>query len=111
MPSDPAPTSTPRRCWRWGARLFFAVAVAGAVAYLPYQAQGGTAARRLVEMRADLDRTREAIRELRVANLELRRDIAALKGDPRAIEDIARDDLGMVYPGELVIRVEPGAAR
>jgi cell division protein FtsB len=82
--------------------------VAGGVAYLPYQVQGGASARRLAEMRTDLERTRAAILELRLANLELRRDIAALRDDPRAIEEIARDDLGMVYPGEIVIRVEQG---
>ena len=40
------------------------------------------------------------------SNADKRRRIRALKNDPRAIEDIARAELGMTYPGELVIRIE-----
>jgi cell division protein FtsB len=59
-------------------------------------------------MREELERALLATGKLRSENAELRRDISALKQDPRAIEEIARDELGMVFPDEVVIRVERG---
>jgi hypothetical protein len=41
------------------------------------------------------------------------RDIAALRSDPRAVETIAREQLGLARPGETVfiLREEPIASR
>jgi cell division protein FtsB len=33
-------------------------------------------------------------------------EVEALRTDPSAIEAHARDELGMVYPGEIVLRLE-----
>jgi len=44
-------------------------------------------------------------------NAQLVRSIEALRSDVGAIEDRARADLGMVYPGELVLRVAPAAGQ
>jgi cell division protein FtsB len=35
---------------------------------------------------------------------------AALRSDPRAIQAAARAELGMVFPGELVLQLEPKVA-
>jgi cell division protein FtsB len=37
---------------------------------------------------------------------DCRREVEALRRDPEAIEQIARDELGMVRPGELVFQFE-----
>jgi cell division protein FtsB len=48
---------------------------------------------------------------LRVQNGRLAAEIAALRRDPRAVERIAREELGLARPGEtvFVIRQEPTA--
>lgn len=39
-------------------------------------------------------------------NERLRRDVRALHGDPAALEQAAREDLGYVRPGEIVIKLD-----
>ncbi len=100
------------RSWRlWGLRLAAALALAGAIAYLPYHLLGETSAAQLERVESELGRVRADIAARRVDNGELRRDIEALRSDPGAIEDIARRDLGMVRAGEVILRFEKGAAR
>jgi cell division protein FtsB len=91
---------------RWGGRLALATLLAVAIAYFPYQLLDGSGARRSAELADELRRTRASVAELDRANAALRLTIDALKNDPEAIVDIARDELGMVRPGELVIRLE-----
>ena len=76
------------------------------MATLPYHLVGGAGGAQLERMTAQLAHTRAQIAAQRGDNAELRRDIAALKNDPAAIEDIARRELGMVRPGEVVLRLE-----
>ena len=49
------------------------------------------------------------IEALRMDNRRLASEIAALRSDPRAIERLAREELGLTRPGETVflIREEP----
>jgi cell division protein FtsB len=51
------------------------------------------------------------IEDLRLENGRLAAEIAALRSDPRAIERLAREELGLSRPGETVflIREEPPA--
>lgn len=96
----------PPRAWSiWIARFALAAAVAIGLAYLPYQLTGGKSARRIATLRADLARTRAAIAAARAKNASLARRIEALKNDPGAVEDIARGELGMVRPHEVVVRL------
>jgi len=44
---------------------------------------------------------------LRRENKEILSEIRALKSDPKAIEKIAREELGMVKPGEVKITTNP----
>lgn len=94
----------------WGLRLGLALALASAIAYLPYHLIGGTTGVELERVEHEVARVRAEIAARRVDNAELRRDIEALRRDPGAIEDIARRELGMVRPGEVILRFE-GAAR
>jgi cell division protein FtsB len=95
-------------CSRWMARLVMALGVAGVLAYLPYRLLDGPDTRHYNTMQSELHRTHESIRQLRADNRGLRYEIDALKRDSRAIENIARNDLGMVFPGELILRIEDG---
>ncbi|HTE52020.1 MAG TPA: septum formation initiator family protein [Kofleriaceae bacterium] len=97
------------RSWRrWTLRLGTAGVIAVVAAVWPYRLLGGPATDQLDRMRGELDRTREAARAEREQIAELRREIEALKNQPGAIEDLARRELGMIMPGELVMRFEPG---
>lgn len=89
---------------RWAIRAALAAAVALAVAYVPWRVAGaGDQADRLA---AQLAAIRQEAAALEAENARLAREIRALRTDPAAIEAYARDELGMVYPGELVLRVE-----
>jgi cell division protein FtsB len=89
-------------------RLGAALAMAALIAYLPYHLVGGSTGAQLEGVQQELDRVRAEIALKRADNAELRRDNEGLKNDPGAIEDIARRDLGMVRPGELILRFEAG---
>jgi cell division protein FtsB len=49
-------------------------------------------------VKKDLDR-------LHQENLQLGEQVKALKTDPQLIEKIARDELGLARPGEVIIRI------
>jgi len=89
---------------RWAVRLGLALVVAVAIGYLP----GGMLRRdpRALKLETQLQQLKQEARELSASNANLARDIEALRTDVRAIEDRARADLGMVYPGEVVLRVK-----
>lgn len=89
---------------RWGARVGLALAIAIAIAYLPWRTSSDE---RVDKLRIQLDATGADIARLEHENARLEREVAALRSDPRAIIEYARDELGMVYPGELVLRVQP----
>ena len=40
-------------------------------------------------------------------NLRLEEEVKELKSDPRKIEKIARDELGLAKPGEVIIKIPP----
>ena len=90
---------------RWTVRGVLALVVAGAIAYIPAGGVDGRATR----LRQQLDTTRDEAATLRAGNLALAAEVAALRTDPGAIESRARDDLDMVFPGEIVIRLEAPA--
>jgi cell division protein FtsB len=89
---------------RWALRLGLAIVVAIALGYLP----GGMLRRdpRALKLEVELDEQRAEARALEADNARLARDIDALRTSVHAIEQTARADLGMVYPDEIVLRVE-----
>jgi cell division protein FtsB len=94
---------------RWAHRLVLATVIALAVAYLPWRVAGGNDG--IEKLEGQLARIRADAASLEAANARLEREIRALRADPEAIESHARDELGMVYPGELVLRIDERAAR
>lgn len=86
--------------------MALATGLAIVLAYFPYRLLDGASARKADELRLQYQRTVEATRALTAENARLRREIEALKSDASAVEDIARDELGMVRPGEIIIRIE-----
>ncbi len=52
---------------------------------------------------------REQIVKLKTDNDALSKEVEALKTDPKAIERIAREDMGLARPGELIYRLPDSA--
>jgi cell division protein FtsB len=63
----------------------------------------------LMSQRERAERLQAEIQELRAENARIAAEIEALRRDPRAIERLAREELGLARPGEtvFVIREEP----
>ena len=67
------------------------------------------------QMRAELEQARveharveaEAT-QIEVGNARIAAEITALRSDPAVIEQVARQELGMVRPGEIVLTISPG---
>jgi len=56
----------------------------------------------LRRQRRELETLHEQIRQLQLENQKLEAEIEALKSDPRAIEKLAREQMRMARPGELI---------
>jgi cell division protein FtsL len=69
--------------------------------------------------RAQLRAAQDEVAKLDAENRALEAEVSALKNDPRSLEKIAREKLGLAKPGEVVVvlpegwekRVKPGAAQ
>jgi cell division protein FtsB len=55
----------------------------------------------------EIERVQSDIDRLNRENAELADEVHALKTDPHKIESIARDELGLAKPGDVIIKVPP----
>ena len=93
----------------WIRRIPLAALIALALGWVPYQVYGQSGLSRLMLLRAELARTRDDNRALREKNRALRAELSLYDDDDLgAVERIARDELGLVKPGEVVWKVEGG---
>ena len=88
---------------RWSVRLLLAIVVATVIGYVPGQVLRRDP--RTGKLREQLDALDAEARALAAGNAALRREVRGLGADIGAIEERARADLGMAYPGEIVFRV------
>jgi cell division protein FtsB len=65
---------------------------------------GGAGAVRAWQMRQEVEVLEREIQELRAEADRLNRTVDRLREDPALVEQIAREDLGMVRPGEKVLK-------
>jgi cell division protein FtsB len=90
----------------WLNRILLAVLVAGVIAVAPRQfkaASDNDDLTRVVDEKAALIETNAALQ----ADIELlRAEVSALKGDRAEVARIAREDLNLVMPGEVVFEVD-----
>ena len=56
--------------------------------------------------RLDSQRASDALVQLKQENAGLRDEVRRLREDSAAIESVAREDLGLIRPGEIVVRVK-----
>lgn len=64
----------------------------------------------LVDQKERAARLAQDLDALRAENLRLAEEIQALRTDPRAIERLAREELGLIGPGETVFLIRDEAA-
>lgn len=55
--------------------------------------------------RQEIQKVKTDLDELNKENLELEQEVKELKSDPQKIEKIARDELGLARPGEVIIKI------
>ena len=53
----------------------------------------------------EINKVKADIEQLNKENVRLEDEVKDLKSDPRKIEKIARDELGLAKPGELIIKM------
>jgi cell division protein FtsB len=96
-----------RAVGRWIFRLALACALAVALGYLPYRAgYGPDGVTRALRLESDLNQLVGSNKKLRKENHALRKKIKSLKTDRSVIEQVARDELGMVRPEDIVFQLK-----
>jgi cell division protein FtsB len=58
--------------------------------------------------RAEIEKVQKDIERINRENIQLAEEVKALKSDPRTIEKIAREDLGLAKDGEVIIKIPQG---
>jgi cell division protein FtsB len=53
----------------------------------------------------EIQKVNSDLRQLNKENLQLEQEVRDLKTDPHKIEKIARDELGLARPGEVIIKI------
>jgi cell division protein FtsB len=53
----------------------------------------------------EIERVQKDINRLAKENAELSEEVKSLKTDPHKIESIARDELGLAKPGDVIIKI------
>ncbi len=53
----------------------------------------------------EIERVTADMEQLNKENLQLEQEVKELKTDPHKIEKIARDELGLARPGEVIIKI------
>ena len=57
---------------------------------------------------SEIRKVKADLEQLSKENAALAQEVKDLNSDPRLIEKIARDDLGLARPGEIIIRIPQG---
>ena len=55
----------------------------------------------------EMDRLRSDVQRLNRENSEMTGEAKSLKTDPQAIERIAREEMGLARPGEMIFKLPP----
>ena len=91
-----------RRALRAGTLAVIALAILGF---------GGQSLSRLWTMKREVDGLEREIAALRAETDRVSASVARLRSDPDAIEQIAREELGLIKPGERVLKLPPSGGR
>jgi cell division protein FtsB len=84
--------------------VWAAVGVALVLAVGSLSAEGGF--RRYARLKRDLHALEERNAKLTAENARLKREVQRVRTEPAALERAARENLGLVRPGEIVFNLE-----
>jgi len=79
--------------------LGVAVVLAIAIWYLPLIRENETMRKEDLRLEKELNKAEESVRQKKAA-------VEALRNDPKAVERLAREKLGLAKPGETVVHFE-----
>lgn len=98
----------PRRAvWhRWARRIVLAGLLAMGVGYLPYRIYGPNGITHCWHLERDLKKIQDQNEQLREENRAMLEEINSLKEDKSTVERVARDELGLVAPDDVIFQVE-----
>jgi cell division protein FtsB len=94
-----------RRLWIF--RGVAAAVLALTFGYLPYVIYTHSGFANYLRLRSDLRSIQAQNTRLRAENERLQREVEALVSDPRALERVARAELGWVRAGEVIFDLQP----
>lgn len=89
--------------WVW--RTVAALMLAATFGYGPYYLYARSGFARYLRLREDLVAAQARNAKLRADNERQRREVESLRENARAVENVARADLGWVRPGEVIFDV------
>jgi cell division protein FtsB len=72
---------------------------------------GGQSLARVWHMKSEVESLEREISTLRAETTRLTALVTRLRSDPDFIEQVAREDLGLVKPGEKVLKLPPSAGQ
>jgi cell division protein FtsB len=96
----------------WFRRLAFAAGLAVALGYVPYHLYASSGLARYFKLRGERAQLHAGNLRLLETNQRLRAELDAVSDGPNggisraAVERAARDELGLVKPGEVVFKLE-----
>jgi cell division protein FtsB len=80
-----------------------------AVLAISFAAYGGQSLTRAWTLKKDVESLEREVGALRAETTRLTADVDRLRTDPDYIEQIARDKLGLVKPGDRVLKLPPAS--
>ena len=72
---------------------------------------GGQSLGRLWNMKREVDGLEREIAALRVETDRVSASVTRLRSDPDSIEQIAREELGLIKPGDRILKLPPSGGR
>lgn len=91
----------------WLGRILAACVALLALGWVPYQAWSRSGLARYLKLHRELASLKAESASLRVANARLRAEVALYEEDPAAaVERAAREELGLVKPGEVIFKLD-----
>ncbi len=86
---------------KWGSSVFVLALLALAI----HDVFGSHGLLAMLRARTELQKIRVEIAQLNEQNQKLGEEIKALRSDPKLIERIARDEMGLSRPGEMIFKL------
>jgi len=80
-----------------------------AVLAVSFAAYGGQSLTRVWSLKKEVDTLEREVGALRAETARLSAEVDRLRNDPDYIEQIAREKLGLVKPGEQVLKLPPAS--